>query len=83
MDMGVVSMSCGFCPDGHAHLQTRLDGSGDYIVAFYKCWSCGAEFTTTEIDEINVQPMFAQKRRSNRINKIVQTIKSVLNIKTI
>lgn len=81
MDYGIVSHPCGICGEGYAALVTRPFENGDYLVAYYKCGVCEEEYTTNEIDEINLAPMMVDKRKRKRINIMVKMISSLLNIK--
>jgi len=71
---------CPFC-SGQAKIRAELRDFGIYgesIQAFYACVKCEEEFTTTEIDEINITPLLKKKRGTR---KVVEIIKSVLKLK--
>ncbi len=75
-----IRRPCSSCEEGIANLITELNDWGMFetIVAFYRCEKCRFEFSTTEIDEINMKPVLKRKRK---INNIVETIKSILKLK--
>lgn len=77
----IIKQPCPFC-GGQARITSELRDFGIYgeaIQAYYACETCKEDFTTTDLDEINITPLLKKKSGTR---KVVEIIKSVLKIKT-
>jgi hypothetical protein len=75
MEHVALKLKCPYC-SGYARLVTDMKSimGEQSILACYRCEKCG-DFTTTEIDEMNMRPHFAKKQK---IRNLIEIIKDIL-----